>query len=118
MAIKEKERDQTVPLQMNKPALVQFLNLQYIDFTACGGRKDYKTVHNFKDLSRDSAHALINDIITVYHYYCTGKIILRSETNSSEFHGIDIAGTEKLQLPTIPKVVLKNVNKCKDTFGG
>lgn len=41
MAIKEKERDRTVPLLMNGPALLQFLNLQNIDFTACGGRKDH-----------------------------------------------------------------------------
>lgn len=33
-----------------------------------------KTVHNFSELSQDGAQALIDDIVAVYHYYCTGKI--------------------------------------------
>lgn len=31
-----------------------------------------KTVHSFSELSQDGAQALIDDIIAVYHYYCTG----------------------------------------------
>lgn len=72
-----------------------------------------KTVHSFSELSQDSAHALIDDIITVYHYYCTGRIILKSE-ETDEVQRIEVTGTEKYQLSTIPKAILKNVDKCRD----
>ena len=72
-----------------------------------------KTVHSFSELSQDGAHALIDDIIAVYHYYCTGKIILKSD-EADEIQGVEIAGIEKYQLPTIPKAALKNVDKCRN----
>lgn len=72
-----------------------------------------KTVHSFSELSQDGARALIDDIIAVYHYYCTGRIILKSDEDD-EVQSVEIAGTEKYQLPTIPKATLKNVDKCKD----
>lgn len=72
-----------------------------------------KTVHNFSELSQDGAHALIDDIIAVYHYYCTGKIVLKSD-EADEIQGVEIAGIEKYQLPTIPKAALKNVDKCRN----
>ncbi len=72
-----------------------------------------KTVHSFSELSQDGAHALIDDIIAVYHYYCTGRIILKSD-GADEIQRVEIAGTEKYQLPTIPKATLKNVNKCRN----
>lgn len=72
-----------------------------------------KTVHSFSELSQDGAHALIDDIIAVYHYYCTGRIILKSD-GTDEIQGVEIAGTEKYQLPTIPKATLKNVDKCRN----
>ena len=37
-----------------------------------------KTVHSFAELSQDGAQALIDDIVTVYHYYCKGRIALKS----------------------------------------
>lgn len=72
-----------------------------------------KTVHSFSELSQDGAQALIDDIIAVYHYYCTGRIALNSGEND-EIQAVDIVGTEKYQLPTIPKSTLKNVDKCRD----
>lgn len=30
-----------------------------------------KTVHTFSELSKDGACAFINDLVTIYHYYCT-----------------------------------------------
>ena len=72
-----------------------------------------KTVHSFSELSQDSARALIDDIITVYHYYCTGRIVLKSE-ETDEVQRIEVAGMEKYQLSTIPKAILKNVDKCRD----
>lgn len=72
-----------------------------------------QTVHSFSELSQDGARALIDDIIAVYHYYCTGRIVLKSE-ESDEIQSVEVAGTEKYQLPTIPKGTLKNVDKCRD----
>lgn len=72
-----------------------------------------KTVHSFSELSQDGARALIDDIIAVYHNYCTGRIILKPD-EGDEVQSVEVAGTEKYQLPTIPKATLKNVDKCRD----
>ena len=72
-----------------------------------------KTVHSFSELSKDGAQALVDDIIAVYHYYCTGKIIVKQDERD-EIQEVEIAGTEKYQLPVIPKATLKNVDKCRD----
>ena len=72
-----------------------------------------KTVHSFGELSKDGARALIDDIISIYHYYCTGRIDLKLN-ESDEVQRVEVAGTEKFQMPTIPKATLKNVDKCKD----
>lgn len=74
-----------------------------------------KTVHSFSELSREGAQALIDDIVAVYHYYCTGRIVLNSGEND-EIQAVDVVGTEKYQLPIIPKSTLKNVDKCRDYF--
>lgn len=74
-----------------------------------------KTVHSFSELSQDGAQALIDDIVAIYHYYCTGRIDLNSSEND-EIQTVDVVGTEKYQLPTIPKSTLKNVDKCRDYF--
>ena len=72
-----------------------------------------KTVHSFNDLSKDGAQALIDDIIVIYHYYCTGRLTLKPEEDD-EFHSIEFPGSGKYHLPTIPKTVLKNVDRCRD----
>ena len=72
-----------------------------------------KTVHSFSELSQDGAQALIDDIVAVYHYYCTGRIILKQD-DSDEIQSVEVAGTEKYQSPTIPKTTLKNVDKCRE----
>ena len=74
-----------------------------------------KPVHSFSELSREGAQALIDDIVAVYHYYCTGRIVLNSGEND-EIQAVDVVGTEKYQLPIIPKSTLKNVDKCRDYF--
>lgn len=74
-----------------------------------------KTVHSFSELSQDGAQALIDDIVAVYHYYCTGRIVLNSGEND-EIQAVEVVGTEKYQLPTIPKSTIKNVDKCRDYF--
>ncbi len=71
-----------------------------------------KTVHNFNELSQDSAHALIDDIITVYHHYCIGRIGPKYD-GTDEIQGVEITESEKYRLPTIPKTTLNNVDKCR-----
>ena len=72
-----------------------------------------KTVHSSSELSKDGTQALIDDIVAVYHYYCIGKIIVKPDERD-EMQEIEVVGTEKYQLPTIPKATLKNVDKCRD----
>ena len=72
-----------------------------------------KIVHSFSELSQDGARELVEEIIAIYHYYCTGRIVLRSE-EYEQIERVEISGTEKYQLPTIPKAALKNVAKCRD----
>lgn len=71
-----------------------------------------KTVHRFEELSQNGASALIDDIVTVYRYYCGGKIILKSEDAS--FQRINVVGTEKVPVISLPKTVLENIDKCKE----
>lgn len=73
-----------------------------------------KTVHAFSDLSKDSAHALIKDIVAVYHYYCKGKIASRSEGDREEFQHISIDEINDLQHLTVPKTILGNIDKCRN----
>ena len=82
-------------------------NLMGAQFAKC------KTVNKFDELSYDGAQSLINDIVDVYHYYCADKIAVRETVDESEFQGIDVIGSEKMQVPTMPKTILKNVDKCK-----
>lgn len=71
-----------------------------------------KTVHSFSELSQYGAHALIDDIIAVYHYYCTGRIGPNSD-GTDEIQGVEITESEKYRLSTIPKTTLNNVDKCR-----
>lgn len=71
-----------------------------------------KTVHRFEELSQDGASSLIDDIVSVYRYYCGGKIILKSEEET--FHKISVAGTESTPMASLPKTVLENIDKCKE----
>ena len=59
-----------------------------------------KTVHSFSELSREGVQALIDDIVAVYHYYCTGRIVLNSGEND-EIQAVDVVGTEKYSLPNL-----------------
>lgn len=74
-----------------------------------------KTVHSFEDISRGGTQDLLNDIIDVYRYYCKGKLMAYNNFGlGTNIQGVEIAGTEKIQIPIIQKSVLKNVDKCKD----
>ena len=72
------------------------------------------TIHKFDDLIQNGSQGLINDIIATYHHYCKGRLIWKSEEESDPLQRIEISGTEPVQLETIPKSVLKSIDKCKD----
>lgn len=72
-----------------------------------------RTVEKFDELSSNSAQALINDIVDIYHYYCIGKLNEYGFNDDTEIQGISLKGTENLTIPTMPKTILKNVDKCK-----
>ena len=55
-----------------------------------------KTVHSFNELSQDGAHALIDDIIAVYHYYCIGRIGLKSDG----IYKLETTENEKRDMPS------------------
>lgn len=70
-----------------------------------------KTVHSFDELCQNGVKGLIDDIVRIYHYYCKGKFIVAPE-ESDEFQNIDINKMEKSTTTMIPKLALKNVDKC------
>lgn len=72
-----------------------------------------KTIHNFDELSKNGACDLIDDIVTIYHNYCKHRIAPKFN-EIDEIQSVEVVGTEKYQLPTIPKATLKNVDKCRD----
>lgn len=73
------------------------------------------TVHNFEDLSINGAHALINDITSIYHYYCRGKIIpLCEDEKGDEYNSVSVVGIENLAYATIPKTILKSIDMCRN----
>lgn len=72
-----------------------------------------KTVHSFADLGKNGAQALIDDIVLIYHTYCKGRLDFpRNEDTAEQI--IHIGDIEKLQLPVVPRVVLNNVDLCKN----
>lgn len=73
-----------------------------------------KTVHNFEELSKNGAQGLIDDVITIYHNYCKGRLSIISENTADELQKINIGDIEKSQLPIIPKIVLDKVDLCKE----
>ena len=73
-----------------------------------------KTVHTFGDLSKNSAAALIEDIILIYHCYCNGKLREIDENSQNETQGIDITTVSKYQESSLPKAILKNIDKSAD----
>ena len=73
-----------------------------------------KTVHTFSDLSKNSAAALIEDIVSIYHYYCIGKLQVIDENRSDKMNSVDITSISKYQEISFPKAILKNIDKSAD----
>lgn len=73
-----------------------------------------KTVHSFQELCDRSAKELIDDIVKIYHYYCKGDIVpVNMESPSDEMSEVDVSSISNIVNPSIPKCIIKNVDKCK-----
>ena len=71
-------------------------------------------IHKFDDLIQNGFQDLIDDITATYHHYCKGRLLWKKEDDAEEVHQIDVAKTEIVQLKTIPKSVLKNIDQCSN----
>ena len=71
-------------------------------------------IHKFDDLIQNGFQDLIDDITAIYHHYCKGRLLWKNEDETEDVHQIDVAKTEIIQLKTIPKSVLKNIDQCSD----
>ena len=71
-------------------------------------------IHKFDDLIQTGFQDLIDDITAIYHHYCKGRLLWKKEDDAEVVHQIDVVKTEIVQLKTIPKSVLKNIDQCSD----
>lgn len=71
------------------------------------------TIHSFDELGHDGARVLLENIIMSFHFYCKG-IMIEKNNDMDEIGESGVVGSERYQLPTIPKSTLKNVDKCSD----
>lgn len=72
---------------------------------------NFKLINSFSELSDNGAKDLIENILLIYHYYCFEMITI-PENKDEIIQLLEAKGMEKYQLPLIPKVVLKNLDKC------
>lgn len=70
-------------------------------------------VNKFDELSTKCAKELINDIVSIYHHYCKGRII-DYEQEEIQLQDIEVAGSENARVPIIPKASIKNIDKSKN----
>ena len=72
-----------------------------------------KTVSSFNELKKNSAEGLINDIIGIYHYYCTGRLE-EAHNNIENIQSVVMKGSEYIPQNSLPKVMLSNIDKSKN----
>ena len=70
-----------------------------------------QTVHSFDKLSEESVAALMQDIVNIYHYYCTKKLKLIDFSEHDEMQDISINNISKHQEQLLPKTILGNLDK-------
>lgn len=73
-----------------------------------------KTIHTFSELSQNGATALIEDIIFTYHNYCIGRLQVVQENDLEKMQALDIAEIKKYHEASLPKAVLKCIDKSTD----
>lgn len=73
-----------------------------------------KTISKFDDLIQNGCRDLIDDITATYHHYCKGRLLWKQESQIQEVQHFDVAETEPTPLKTMPKAVLKNIDKTSN----
>lgn len=72
-----------------------------------------RTISSFESVVADGADDIIDEVVAIYHHYCRGRLLWKTEGDES-VQKIDISKTEIVLLKTIPKSVLKNIDQCSD----
>lgn len=73
------------------------------------------TIHKFEDLSHNGARDLINDIISIYRYYCMDKITIKADSEDNvDVQTIKLVENGNSFQTSVPKSVVENVDKCKE----
>ena len=71
-----------------------------------------KVVHSFEDLSKHGAQGIIDDISSIYKYYCKGFLNAEVEENEEISLSDNIISESSL----IEKSIITNTDKCKQYF--
>ena len=72
-----------------------------------------KTVHRFEDLIQAGAKAFIDDITSVYHYYCRHKLDVIEEV-PKPIQKTKIGDAKFNFVSSVPSSVLDSMDKCQD----
>lgn len=75
-----------------------------------------KTIHQFSELMQNGAQDFLDDIISVYHHYCKNRLNLRKTAESEDIQQVDGIRGGEIRPPTMPKTVLKNIDKSTDYY--
>ena len=75
-----------------------------------------KTIHQFSELIQNGAQDFLDDIISVYHHYCKNRLNLRKAAESEDIQRVDGIRGGEIRPPTMPKTVLKNIDKSTDYY--
>ena len=72
-----------------------------------------RTISSFESIVTDGANDIIDEVVAIYHHYCRGRLLWKIEEDEP-VQKIDLSKTEMVQLKTMPKSVLKNIDQCSD----
>lgn len=73
-----------------------------------------KTVHSFDDLDQKCVHAVINDIVMIYIYYCHGNLIPKLNESDMDIQAIELNVSTNYHVVALPKTIIENIDRCKD----
>lgn len=73
-----------------------------------------KTIHSFSELSTNGAQGLIDDILSIYRYYCKDWLEIQNDDLGGDQFNIEISSDDRSF--TTPKSVIENIDKSKSYF--
>ena len=72
-----------------------------------------KTIHKFEDLCYAGAQDLFDDIVTIYHYYCAGRIDVKEDIDENNLQKIETSGLDQPVSIVVPKSIFKNTFRSR-----